>query len=221
MTELYIVRHCEAVGNVERFFQGSSDTEITDLGEKQLEFLKERFKDIPVDKIYSSPLKRAFKTAAAINGGSADGIETVQDLIEIHGGVIEGMQYNDILKKYPDVEYAWENEPYNFCADGGESMASVYDRAYETACKLAKSNSGKIIVATTHGGFIRCLLCKILYDDIKRLNDVSWSGNTAVTKLIYQNGKFVCDFINDTKHLPAGFLNRAEFKSVIKENSGK
>ena len=40
MTKIYIVRHCEAIGNVKRIFQGSTDLDISETGAKQLEYLK-------------------------------------------------------------------------------------------------------------------------------------------------------------------------------------
>lgn len=69
MTEIYIVRHAEAEGNTNRMFQGSVDTNISENGEKQLERLMKRALDFDVDKIYSSPLKRAQKTAEAFRAG--------------------------------------------------------------------------------------------------------------------------------------------------------
>ena len=39
MTKIYIVRHCEAMGNLERKFQGLTDLDISDLGKKQLKAL--------------------------------------------------------------------------------------------------------------------------------------------------------------------------------------
>ena len=41
MTYIYLVRHCEAMGNHKRLFQGSTDCDISEIGAKQLEFLKE------------------------------------------------------------------------------------------------------------------------------------------------------------------------------------
>ena len=58
MTKMYIIRHCEAMGNVLRVFQGSSDLDISELGKVQLKYLEERFNAIPLDRIYSSPLKQ-------------------------------------------------------------------------------------------------------------------------------------------------------------------
>ena len=63
-----MVRHCEALGNVKRLFQGSTDLDISETGEKQLEYLKRRFEEIKLDRVYTSPLIRAYKTALAIIG---------------------------------------------------------------------------------------------------------------------------------------------------------
>ena len=48
MVKIYLVRHAEAQGNVEEFFQGHIDTDVSEKGRKQLECLAERFKDIPI-----------------------------------------------------------------------------------------------------------------------------------------------------------------------------
>ena len=46
MTYIYLVRHCEAMGNHKRLFQGSTDSDVSEIGFKQLEYLKKRFKSI-------------------------------------------------------------------------------------------------------------------------------------------------------------------------------
>ena len=46
MTKIYFVRHCEAMGNVMHIFQGVSDFDISEIGKKQLEFLKKKFDNI-------------------------------------------------------------------------------------------------------------------------------------------------------------------------------
>ena len=67
ITRILLVRHCEAEGNTNGRFQGSSDCGISGNGEKQLELLALRLRNIRMDSIYSSPLKRARMTAEAIN----------------------------------------------------------------------------------------------------------------------------------------------------------
>lgn len=66
-TRILLVRHCEAEGNTNGRFQGSSDCGISGNGEKQLELLALRLRNIRIDAMYSSPLKRAWLTAEAVN----------------------------------------------------------------------------------------------------------------------------------------------------------
>ena len=56
MTTLYLIRHAEAEGNLYRRIQGWYNSLITDHGFLQIEALARRFRDIPVDAVYSSDI---------------------------------------------------------------------------------------------------------------------------------------------------------------------
>lgn len=210
MVTFYIIRHCEAAGNATRTFQGSTDTDITPLGRRQLEALHRRFEDIPLDTVYSSPLCRAFKTAQAVTFGKGIPIIKEDGLTEISGGAIENMSFPDIYKKYPGIEYIWQCSPQDFAAPQGETMRSVYDRIWKTVKKIAADNCGKTVAAATHGAAIRCLVCRVLKGDIEKLNEIPWSDNTAVTKLIFDD-ELNCsaEFVNDTSHLSDDLIPEA------------
>ncbi len=208
MVKMYIVRHCEAAGNTAQVFQGSTDSEISELGEKQLEFLKERFKNIHIDKAYSSPLKRAYKTAVAAVEGK--GIKVIKDpsLSEIDGGIIEGMSFYEIFKNHGELEHCWDNHPENFAPQGGESMRQVYDRVWRGVSAIASDpeNDGKVILVASHGAAIRTLLCRVVLGPIERLNEMKWSDNTAVSLLIFDEKGVRAEFINDSSHVPEEFM---------------
>lgn len=52
VTKVYIVRHAEAIGNINETFQGRTDENVTEKGYKQLEALSDRFRDIHIDVLY-------------------------------------------------------------------------------------------------------------------------------------------------------------------------
>jgi broad specificity phosphatase PhoE len=220
MTKLYMVRHCEAIGNQKRLFQGISDFDITDLGEKQLGFLAERFKDIQLDKIYTSPLLRTRKTAAAIKGGR--NIEIIPDkgLIEISGGFLEGLPYRETFKSMPGLADTWDNHPEDFAPEGGEPIRNAYERIWDTVCKIAKENKGKTVACSTHGGVIRCLVCRLLKDDIRELKNIPWSDNTSVMLIEFDDFSNVeLKYYNDTSHLPAKLIpKRSRLANVNAED---
>ena len=80
---LYLVRHCESLGNRENIFQGQLDLDISATGEKQLALLALRFRNIPIDAVYSSPLKRAYKTAEAVDLYHSLPIIKLPELMEV------------------------------------------------------------------------------------------------------------------------------------------
>lgn len=207
MTYIYLVRHCEAMGNHKRLFQGSTDCDISEIGAIQLKYLKERFKEIKLDAVYSSPLIRAQKTAQVIAENKGLTVETRPNLRELHGGVVEGKPFAEALGRDPVLADAWNNHPQDFAPDGGESMREAYLRISDEITALAHLNRGKTIACATHGGVLRCLMCRVLYFDINRLKDVPWCENTAVTLLkIDDNDKISVEFFNDYSHVPNEFM---------------
>lgn len=215
MTKIYIVRHCEAMGNLERKFQGLTDLDISDLGKKQLKALSERFKDINLEGIYSSPLLRAKKTANALRGDRKIEITELKGLIEINGGVYENLKYTEIIEKFPDFKDIWSNRPHDFAPENGEKMTHAYERIWNTVLNIAKENNGKTVACATHGGVIRCLICRALKNDITKLSQIPISYNTAVSLLEFDNDlNCHISFFNDDSHITPELMNTSAFVPV-------
>lgn len=209
MTKVYLVRHCEALGNVKQIFQGTTDMDITELGKQQLDELKKRFDNVYLDRVISSPLIRTKKTAEAIIGDKNLPLETDDGLIEINGGVIEGKPFAESYKKYPELLDIWANRPHEFAPEGGESYKETYERIWKTIKRIATDNKGKTIACATHGGVTRCIICRLLYNDISQLINTPYFANTAVSLIEFDdelNPKLV--FYNDYSHLPPEIVNR-------------
>lgn len=207
MTYIYLIRHCEAMGNQKRLFQGSTDCDISDTGAKQLEYLAERFKSIKLDAVFSSPLIRTQKTAHAIADYKGLPVILRENLIELHGGIVEGKPFQEAFSSIEGLADAWNNHPQDFAPQGGEPMRNAYERIYTEILDLAQQNRNKTIAVATHGGVSRCLMCRILYNDINRLKDVPWCENTAVTLLkIDDDNKIGIEFFNDYSHVPVQYM---------------
>lgn len=184
-TMVYLIRHAEAMGNVSEFFQGRTDCELSPKGYKQLEALSKRFEDIPIEKIYSSPLIRTRETADAVN--KYHNLEIVADkrLIEIDGGIWEGKKWSDLPLMYPAEYEVWQNRMYDFEITDGESMVQVFERMKKAVGDIVSQNIGRTIAIVSHGCAIRNYLCYANGDLIDKLGDVGWSDNTAVSLIEY------------------------------------
>lgn len=203
VTTVYLVRHAAAEGNITKVFQGRIDADLCGYGHDQLNALTERFKDIEIDKLYSSPLLRARKTANAVKPDMP--IELIPDLMEIDGGGFESVKYCDLPEKFPEEYDQWTYHMGEFQApNGGESIADVYKRMSNAITEIAKQNLGKSVAVVSHGCAIRTFLCFAKGLDYKDIMQVEWADNTAVAKLIFdENSGFSIEYENCAKHLPA------------------
>ncbi len=203
VTTIYLVRHCEARGNIDREFHGSFDSDITEGGKEQLRRLSERFRDIPIDALYSSPLKRAHLTAQAINRHHGLPIAFDDRLKELCGGLWERNLWAELPTLFPESSEAWGNRPHEFEAPEGETMRELYNRMREALCDIAAANEGKTIAVASHGCAIRNALCWALTGDITRLSDIPWCDNTAVSVFRFEDGDVTVPLYNDSSHLDA------------------
>ena len=97
MTEIYLIRHAQAEGNIYRFMQGHWDGDVTETGRYQIKALAEKLKDIKIDAVYSSDLKRAFLTAQAVLKYHPEiRINTDKRIREINLGPWEGVPFGNL-----------------------------------------------------------------------------------------------------------------------------
>lgn len=187
MTRVLLIRHCEAEGNIKRVFQGHTDADISENGRKQLDLLRLRCRNMPIDVIYSSPLKRAYQTAEAINSFRNLKVNIYEDLIEINGGDWEGHYWKDLPVLFPDDTTLWNRTPYDFSPRNGESMRHVYDRMKHAVLDIVQQNMEKNICITSHGCAIRNFLCWAMGKPIEEINDVDWCDNTAISVIDFDS----------------------------------
>lgn len=201
MTTVYIVRHCEAEGNVLGVFQGSTDLDVSEKGRKQLIKLSERFRDIKLDVVYSSPLIRAYRTAEAAMSENIP-IITLSELTELNGGIMEGKPWADLDKLFP-VEYSfWKDNFAEFSAPGGESVKYVYERMVDAFINIISKNRGKSIGIFSHGCAIRILMCYLKGIPLRRIDEILWCDNTGINCItVDEKDKIEIIYENDYRHI--------------------
>ncbi len=195
------MRHAEATGNIDRTFQGMIDTDISDGGKEQLKRLRARFCKIPLDKIYTSPLKRAVCTAEAVRAGRDIPVVEDEGLCEIMCGVWEGKSWESLERDYPKEYSDWKNNPESFCAPEGESMEHVYNRIISAIKNIAQKNCGKTIAVVSHGCALRNFMCSVRFGDISHLKNTDWLEHTGISCIEYDKDEIRIVFDNDFSHL--------------------
>ena len=139
---IYIVRHGQTDWNLEGRTQGHKDISLNDTGINQAKVLKEKLKDIKFDKVFSSPLKRAYETATII---TSDNIIKDNRLMERCGGELEGNLAKDNPK---DINY---NDP-NENRYGIENILDFRYRIFNFFDEIINNYQDQDILVVTHAG---------------------------------------------------------------------
>lgn len=204
MTNIYLIRHTQAEGNLYRFFQGHWDSDVSEKGRLQVEALAARFKNIHIDAVYSSDLYRTRYTATAAARWDNLPVVPVPALREVNMGVWEAGFFGDIERKYPEMMHNFRHNISEWKVDGSESCDEIVARALPALIKIAEENDGKTIAVSSHGMTIRCLLAAIRGINY---NDQDFVNNTGVSLLHYENGRFDIEYIGDESHLSGASAN--------------
>ena len=202
--EIYFVRHGQTIWNVEKRFQGLSDSPLTELGITQAKLLGEKLKDIKFDKFYSTSLKRANDTANYIKGNREQEVEIFDDFVEISMGDMEGIQQEEFKKLYPEQvkNFFFNQLEYDPSSFGGESFLEVRERVAKGLDKFIELNKDyERVLVVSHGATLKTLLHCISGKDISTLSDEVIPKNTSYTIVKYENGKFEITDFSNVSHL--------------------
>ena len=199
MAKLYLIRHGETDYNNALRFQGQTDIPLNQKGIEQAEKVADFLKDVPLQAIYTSSLKRARTTAEII--GSAKGLEpqATDALREMSFGIWENMNSKDIQKKYAKEWKDFFASPAKTKIPEGESMSEVQQRAYPEVQRILDQYPEGDVAFVAHGGIIRVLICTMLGLDLNR----SWHlhvGNASITCFYYWGRSYTLDYANLTQY---------------------
>lgn len=187
--DFYIFRHGETDYNKEKRWQGCGiDTELNAIGLKQAEALIETLEPKNLQIIYSSPLKRAMKTAEIVAEALGVEVKIIKDLREANLGETEGLRKDEIAVRFQEVFDLWYNEENDYldiAFPGGETKREIHQRMIHVLEGLLKTKETTIGIAS-HGSSIRYLLFFLG----KRLGRMP---NAALFHLVYEDGNWLVE----------------------------
>ncbi|HYX51068.1 MAG TPA: histidine phosphatase family protein, partial [Ktedonobacteraceae bacterium] len=149
MTDLYLIRHGEALGAVLDII---GDTALSPLGILQAEHLRDRLTatgEIAADVLISSTLKRARQTAEIIAPALDLPILFDDEVQELRDGVAEGMHEDEYRAKYGAVNF--RETPFRQVAPAGENWGQFVLRACTALDRIVREHEGKTIAVVCHG----------------------------------------------------------------------
>ena len=109
------------------------------------------FATLPVDAVYSSPLKRALDSARSVAEAQRLEVRIDERLMEIHAGVFQGLAWAEIERRYPAEAARWKSHDPDFRIPEGESRRELMIRAAEAFASVRAAGHERAVVVA-HGG---------------------------------------------------------------------
>ena len=154
MTNIYIIRHGEAVCNVEGIVGGAEGCQgLTDRGHRQARRLQERLAagEIKADVLYASTFRRARETAEAVSSGIGLPIQWDDEFQEVRPGDADTLTYAEVRERFK-IDAA--DRVFAPWAPNAESWAMFNARAGRALNRVAHEHAGKTVVIVAHGGIV-------------------------------------------------------------------
>lgn len=173
--DIYIVRHGETVWNAQKLLQGSTDIELSEKGRALAGETGKNLEEVHFDKIYSSPLIRAYETACLIRGHRNIPIIRDERLRELCFGINEGKDFSKLLSDTGDAFHHFFKQPELYRApEKGETLEHICERAAEFMKEVVEPQTEELerIMIVAHGAMNKAIMCHVKQHGIDRY----WSG---------------------------------------------
>ena len=205
MTELYLIRHAEAEGNIYRRLHGQYNARLTYNGLRQIEALKARFADVRIDAVYSSDLARACQTAMALCGPKGLPLHREPRFREVFAGEWENRPFAELERTEPEQMANFLRNPEQWRAPGAETYERYSTRFAEALRDVAEAHPDQTVAVFSHG----CVMSGGLHRLLGLEHNASVCDNTGVSLLRWENGVFTPVYLNDNAHLSPAISTRA------------
>ena len=199
MTQIILARHGETQWNVEEVFRGRIDIELNETGIKQAELLAEYLSGIKIDAVYSSPLRRALKTAEMIASYHKLDVEIAPGLVDFDYGEWQSLAHQQVKDRYKELYAEWINSPDRVKMPDGESLSDVRERALGVVSDVIAKYEGTVVLVS-HRVVNKVLICALLGLDNSHFWNIK-QDTCGITTFTYQNGRFILIKHNDTSYL--------------------
>jgi probable phosphoglycerate mutase len=157
-TRLLLLRHGQTELSVQRRYSGRGNPALTDVGRQQAgaaaRYMAERG---GIAAVFSSPLQRAYDTAATAAKALGLDVTVDDDLIETDFGAWEGLTFAEAAERDPELHRRWLRDT-SATPPGGESFDAVLDRVLRVRERIVAAHRGSTVLVVSHVTPIKMVL---------------------------------------------------------------
>jgi alpha-ribazole phosphatase/probable phosphoglycerate mutase len=193
VTRLILVRHAEPAEEVRRRY-ARRDGELSRRGHGQAEACARWLRAAPIDRVFASPSGWARETAAPLARTLGLEVVALEAFRGLSYGELEGLEFEDAQRRFPEVHAAWLERPAEVSFPGGESYADLRGRVRRATAELRAQHAQKTIAIVSHGEVNRTAIAEALNladedsfrvdQDHCAINIVDYVGDAPVVRLV-------------------------------------
>ena len=196
-----LLRHGQTELSTERRYSGRGNPALTDLGRRQAEaaaqYLAQRG---GIAAVITSPLQRAYDTAAKAAKALGLDVTVDDDLIETDFGAWEGLTFGEAAERDPELHRSWLRDT-SITPPDGESFDSVLDRVQRVRNRVIAEHAGETVLVVSHVTPIKTLLRLALEAGPGILYRLHLDLASLSIAEFYPDGASSVRLVNDTSYL--------------------
>ena len=157
-TRLLLLRHGQTELSVDRRYSGRGNPALTEEGRRQADaaarYLGQRG---GISAVITSPLQRAYDTAAAAAKALGLDVTVDDDLIETDFGAWEGLTFAEAAQRDPEIHRHWLRDT-SVEPPGGESFDTVAHRVRRARNRIIAEHGASTVLVVSHVTPIKTML---------------------------------------------------------------
>jgi broad specificity phosphatase PhoE len=186
MIKIYLARHGQDLDNVNSILNGQRNQPLSEKGWEQARELAERISEVHIsfNKVYSSPLSRAYDTAKTITDKlNLPSPEIINLLIERDFGIMTGKKHADIIPMCePDI-LKTDVVTYFLSPEGAETFPVLMERARKLLDFLDDNHQDGNVLMVSHGDFGKMIYAEYYHLDWQEVLKKFHFGNSDLVLL--------------------------------------
>ena len=200
-TRFLLLRHGQTELSVARKYSGRGNPELTDVGLRQAaDAARYLGGKGGISAVITSPLQRAYTTAAAAADALGLPVQVDDDLIETDFGEWEGLTFAEAAERDPDLHGRWLRDT-GLRPPGGESFEEVQSRIERARDRIIAEHGPSTVLVVSHVTPIKTLLRLALGAGTSVLHRLHLDlASLSIAEFYPDNGASV-RLVNDTSYL--------------------
>lgn len=199
-TVTHLLRHGQTEHTPERRYSGRNDLPLSRTGRAEAEAAAVRAKELGIDVVVASPLRRTRETAEIVARSLGLTPEFDDDLVELDFGDIEGLTFEEARERHPLAARRFGVD-VTVAAPGGESVADVSVRVARARRRILLRFAGRTVLVVSHVTPIKLMLAAGLDVGDEVVHRVFLEAASLCTVAWSSDGRSSVRLVNDTAHL--------------------